>query len=111
MEYIFLEGQAMFKHAYMNQFHILFVLLAATSIYAAEEGKVFLRTEPNGADVFLVVKGEDGKTEQKPLGKTASLFKLPEGNHTVIFKLTNFTDATAEFEVKGTEILKPDTVK
>lgn len=90
--------------------HRLFIalLLTISVICSAEDGKVFLKSDPVGAEVFLI--GDDGK-ELKTLGKTAGIFKLPEGKSKLLLRLANFGDTFTEVEVKGTAILKPDTIK
>lgn len=84
------------------------LILTTAFISAGEDGKVFLKSEPIGAEVFLIA-GDDGK-ELKSLGKTAGIFKLPEGKNKLLLRLANYADTFTEIEVKGTAIMKPDAI-
>jgi hypothetical protein len=72
---------------------------------AGEEGKVFVRSEPVGAEVLRV---DEAKVE---LGRTPVLVVLPVGEVSLLLRLQGFHDKLIELEVKGTEIVKLDVVK
>ena len=83
--------------------YLPFAILLITFGIIAEDGKVFVKTDPPGALVFL----KDG---EKTLGKTAGIIPVPQGKQTLILKLTGFKDAELEVNVQGTSIIKPDPV-
>lgn len=78
----------------------------------AEDGKVFLKSDPAGAEVFLVETDAEQKITMKSLDKkTATLLQLPQGKQKLLLKLVGYKDATVEVDVAGTAILKPDVIK
>jgi len=89
------------------------VVLTITGTLAAAEGQVFLRSEPNGAEVLLdVVNPSDpAKHELKSIGKTPGLMRLPEGRHMIVMRLAKYKDTQAQLDITGTGIVKPDPYK
>lgn len=85
----------------------LFALLIMFCIPAfAEDGKVFIKTEPAGADVALVVDGAQKALDKK----TAALVQVPQGQQSFILTLAGYKPAMLKVDVKGTGITKPDIV-
>lgn len=92
----------------------LLMILSVRSVLAGEEvkeGKVFVKTEPAGAAIFVTVRDGE-KTDLKDTGKkTAALVMLPQGRQTVVLRLDGYEDATLEIGVDPAAIAKPDAVK
>jgi len=84
---------------------VLFSFLAC-----AEDGKVYVKTDPAGAEITLV-NGEGENQKLEVLGKTPSLIKVPLGMVKLIFTLKEHKSATLELDIKDTAIQKPDVVK
>lgn len=72
----------------------------------AEDGKVFIKTEPAGADVALVVEGAQKALDKK----TSVLVQVPQGEQSFILTLAGYKPAMLKVDVKGTGITKPDIV-
>lgn len=90
----------------------LILMAMSFALFAEEDGKVFVKSEPAGADLFLLVDNGDETTTEKALDKkTSALVQIPQGKHVLILKLAGFVNAKLEVDVKGTAILKPDVVK
>lgn len=80
------------------------VCLAEESVL---DGKVFVKSDPTGADVFLVLS--DGKFDN--LGKTPALVKVPLGKVKLLIQLEKYQVSSLELDLKDASIQKPDTVK
>lgn len=80
------------------------IVLLLTSAAFAEDGKVFVKSEPLGAIISLKAGDE------KALGKTPGVIVVPQGKQVLLLKLAGYKDAELEVDVKGTAILKPDAV-
>lgn len=75
---------------------------------APTDGKVFLKSEPVGAEILLVTK-DGGKLETGKV--TPALVQLPIGFQTVELNLKAHKPSLLTFEVDGKGIAKPDIVK
>jgi len=84
---------------------VLFSFLAC-----AEDGKVYVKTDPAGAEITLV-NGEGENQKLEALGKTPSLVKVPLGKVKLIFTLKEHRSTSLELDIKDTAIQKPDVVK
>jgi len=67
-----------------------------------EEGKIFLKTEPTGAEIII---------NEKTLGKTNTLLELPTGTQKITLRLPNHEDKTITIDIHNKHIIKPDTIK
>lgn len=75
---------------------------------AENAAKVYIRTDPPGAEVWDVPE----KSQTEKLGKkTPNLFPLSQGKHTLMLRLEGYEDAVIEVNVTGSGIIKPDVVK
>lgn len=79
------------------------VCLAEESVL---DGKVFVKSDPTGADVFLVLG--DGKFDN--LGKTPILVRVPLGKVKLLVQVEKHQVSSLELELKDTAIQKPDVV-
>jgi len=85
---------------------VLFNLLAN----GEDHGKVYLKSEPSGAEVFQAVKDGDKEVLQS-LGKTPVLVNVSLGRQKLVFKAAGYEDATLELNIVNTEIQKPDSIR
>jgi hypothetical protein len=91
---------------------ILTCILFLSSIFLelpalAEDGKVFVQSEPAGATILLLENGE-----KKDLSKKSpTLLSLPLGKQTLSLELVGYIPANLEVEIDGKTILKPTVVK
>ena len=83
---------------------LLTLCLFLISVVGAEEGKVFFRSIPSGADVYL-------GPNTKPSGKTPCLIPVALGNGKARLSLVDHTTKEVNFNVKNASILKLDVVK
>ena len=98
----------------MRHLSILLLILTTGAVFAEEElVKVWLQSEPAGAEVFLVLAPPPGVAapELKSLGHTPGLFKFPEGRPKVMLKLAKYKDTSTDLAVAGKTILKPEPIK
>jgi len=82
-----------------------FILLQTTLLtlqLPGEEGKIFLKTEPTGAEIII---------NEKTLGKTNTLLELPTGTQKITLRLPNHEDKTITINIHNKHIIKPDTIK
>lgn len=95
-----------------KSFLIALLISFAVSAFAEEhEGKVWVKSEPPGATIWLAVKDAAGTLTPKDTSKkTNALVVLPEGKQTVILHLDGYEDATVEVSVNPAGIAKPDTI-
>lgn len=89
------------------------LLLACLFVSAQdnETGRVFVKSEPAGAAIFLGVKDENGTAVPKDTGKkTNALIEMPVGKQVIILQLAGYEDAVVEVVVDPLAISKPDVV-
>jgi len=90
---------------------LLITALLAQEDPAARIGKVYVKSEPAGAAIFVGVKDEKGLVAQKDTGKkTNILLELPEGKQTLTLKLAGYEDAAVNVTVNPAAISKLETI-
>lgn len=88
----------------------LALVLLALPQALAEDAKVFIKSDPAGAEIILNLT-EDGKVVQKTIGKTAALVTIPAGRQTLTLILKGYKVGVLDVDVKAGAINKPDPVK
>ena len=89
----------------------LFLLTCLAAVAQDEVGKVWLKSDPAGAEIFLGVKDKDGVLVPKDTGKkTNALIELLAGKQTLVLHLEGYENATVEVSANPAAIAKPETV-
>lgn len=85
-------------------------LLLILSACHAEDGRVYVKSDPAGAEIN-VLAGGDKEVYTSTDQKTPALITLPQGEQKVLLKLAGYKDTYLSIKVEGTAIIKPDPVK
>lgn len=95
------------------RYFLLLIVFVSSHLASAEEElvKVWVRSEPIGAEIFLSVQKEDGKPDLRSIGKTPELINLPLGKAAIVLRLSKYKDSVLPLVITGKSILKPDIVK
>lgn len=88
----------------------LFLLLMLSCAALAEDGKVFIKSDPAGAMVSLIIDNEGKPREFKELGKTGTLIQAPKGEQRFLLSLADYSPEIIKVTVAD-GIVKPDVVK
>ena len=87
---------------------ICVTILLTTFIACAEDGKIFVKSEPVGAEIFWVKNTENASSSESK-GKTPALVTLPIGEQKILLKLQGYTTKSILVTV-GKTITKPDVI-
>lgn len=88
---------------------VLFLLLSAACV-AAEDGRVYVKSDPAGAEI-CVFKGDDKDLYTSTNQKTPALITVAQGDQKLLLKLAGYKDTYLTVKVDGAAIIKPDPVK
>lgn len=88
----------------------VFLALLLCFNLVANEGKIYFRSEPSGAEVIIAANSLDN-AKKFGSGKTPCLVVVPFGSYSVKFSFKDYLDKWVPLEVKSDSIIKPDVVK
>lgn len=86
---------------------LVFAMVMATACGA--DGKVWLKTDPAGAEIFTTETDENGLLTDLNK-KTSGLVEVPQGTIKFVFKLDGYKSTVRSVEVNGMAIIKPDVI-
>lgn len=90
----------------------LLIVILAVACGAAEDGKVYVQTDPAGATITLVIEAAGQKDTYKEFEKkTPALVQVPQGEHRLLLTLDGYKSSMLNVDVAGVAINKPDVVK
>lgn len=85
---------------------LIILLLSTTCLMAEEEGKIYIRSNPSEARVFILMD----KTDYDFIGKTGEILKVPQGEQKFLIVLDDFENKMIEIDIRGTQIHKPEAI-